>query len=86
MSSWDCEICHADTREEYYMVHDDIWERYGMDPFLCIGCLEERMGRKLTFYDFTHCLLNELDMGWRKSARLLDRLDRIPSEDTAEVQ
>ena len=35
------------------MVHDTIWSRAGMkDGFLCIGCLEARIGRKLEPSDF----------------------------------
>lgn len=59
------------------MVHDEIWERFGVDPLLCIGCLENKMGRQLDRSDFTDCPLNEVDMGWDKSARLVDRLERI---------
>lgn len=68
------------------MVRDDIWETFGADPFLCIGCLENRMGRELDGGDFSDCLLNEVDMGWVKSARLVDRLERIAqSAGTAKV-
>jgi hypothetical protein len=46
------------------MVHDDVWVAAGMKPrnpeddvgqsgFLCIGCLEKRLRRKLTPQDFT---------------------------------
>lgn len=46
-------------RHEWYMVHDDVWVSAGMERpsesgggFLCIGCLEERLGRTLTPADF----------------------------------
>jgi hypothetical protein len=38
---------------EWYMVHNDVWAKAGMqDGFLCIGCLEQRLGRPLTGADF----------------------------------
>ena len=41
---------------------------------LCIGCLEERLGRTLTRADFTDCRLNDPDKF--RSARLRSRLER----------
>ena len=53
----DCGIFTID--ENYYMVHDSIWERYGNGKgMLCIKCLEKRMHRKLTRSDFTTCPFN----------------------------
>jgi hypothetical protein len=51
------------------MVHDDVWGAAGMKPmdpdddagqsdFLCIGCLEKRLRRKLTPQDFTSDRVN----------------------------
>ena len=38
---------------EWYMVHDYLWAHAGMtDGFLCIGCLERRLGRHLQPRDF----------------------------------
>lgn len=67
------------------MVADEIWNEFGCDPLLCIGCLESRMGRELDRSDFTDCMLNEVDMGWEKSARLVDRLERINHEGATEA-
>lgn len=62
-----CEDCGVNTFDidEYYMVKDEIWfsvcdDVYGM---LCIGCLEERLGRRLTPTDFMDCKL----MDWKVS-------------------
>ena len=64
-----CVDCHTDTcptdhrRAEYYVVHDHIWKQAGMAPFggmLCIGCLEQRIGRTLNAGDFDDCELNDL--------------------------
>lgn len=39
---------------ENYLVHDDVWASAGLQPtdgFLCVECLEARLGRKLTGAD-----------------------------------
>jgi hypothetical protein len=44
-----------DDQCEVYMVRTTIWEAAGMDGLggcLCIGCLEERLGRRLKPRDF----------------------------------
>jgi hypothetical protein len=55
---------------EYYMVTVEIWKEAGMPAstadnhtefdgdFLCIGCLELRIGRRLTALDFAACAIN----------------------------
>jgi hypothetical protein len=63
-----CLDCGQDTlpagypdRAEYYMVTDAIWTEAGMiidavpeacDQYLCIACLEARIGRRLVAGDF----------------------------------
>jgi hypothetical protein len=59
-----CKDCGKDTGRrglnEYYMVSREIWttihqafeEKTG---FLCIGCLEKRLGRTLVREDFPDC-------------------------------
>jgi len=60
--------------DEYYMVHSSVWGAAGMetneayeqgltntrlpDGMLCIGCLENRLGRRLTPVDFTDAPIN----------------------------
>jgi hypothetical protein len=50
-----CMDCQYDTfRDEYYFLHEEVWlsanpKSKGM---LCIGCVEERIGRRLTPEDF----------------------------------
>ena len=44
-----------DDRCEVYMVRDSVWKAAGLEPMggcICIGCLEQRLGRKLTPKDF----------------------------------
>lgn len=61
---------------EWYMVRSEVWEaaaRHGnLARFLCIGCLETRIGRSLVANDFAPLPLNE--PGWAATKRLLDRL------------
>lgn len=67
--------------DEYYMLHDDVWldamygvtgqrDKYGM---LCIRCVENGLGRKLTPQDFTDAPLNRgiFGMSERLASRVL---------------
>jgi hypothetical protein len=46
-------------RTEYYMVHNAIWAEAKMgEGYLCIECLEQRLGRTLTARDFMHAPIN----------------------------
>ncbi len=69
----------AEGSAEWYMVKSEVWQGAGMtsrEGFLCIGCLEIRLGRFLHSGDFTISPVNSL--GWTThSARLRDRLSRI---------
>lgn len=72
----DCVWCGVDTHEihEYYMVTNKVWKRYGpANGQLCIGCLEDQMGRKLQPRDFTKVQVNT-GPDWTRSERLRDRL------------
>jgi hypothetical protein len=74
-----CVDCAVDTLAagEWYMVHDYVWEQAVISPgqpffYLCIGCLEKRLGRTLMASDFTDVPTNEIHGG--KSPRLRDRM------------
>ncbi len=74
-----CLDCKKDTYKlgEYYMVVNRVWNRANPKKkgMLCIGCLEERLGRKLHFRDFLWCPLNVINVFDSKtSERLKDRL------------
>lgn len=45
---------------EWYMVTDEVWAAAGMPHrgFLCVGCLEGRLGRELSGPDFTDAPVN----------------------------
>lgn len=52
----DCGVTVVDETGdvENYMVHADIWAEAGMDyrgGFLCLNCLEDRLGREVTGAD-----------------------------------
>ena len=69
-----CTLCDG----EYYMVHNEIWDRTGLDRgMLCIGCLEQRIGKLLTARDFTDAPINDI-FGNNGSARLMARLQGAP--------
>lgn len=62
--------CRYNSKSEWYMVHDRIWVEAGaptrdvMDEktcgcYLCIGCLEARLGRQLVADDFPDYPVNE---------------------------
>jgi hypothetical protein len=75
----DCGM-HTSAKGEWYLLRNEIWEQawpgtasdqVGEGHFLCIGCVEARLGRKLTRADFDH---PERWPSWRLSKRLQDRL------------
>lgn len=54
-----CAIC-GDEDIDYYMVKNEIWEQFGVKTrMMCIPCLEEKIGRKLTAEDFTDAPVND---------------------------
>lgn len=84
-----CHDCGINTlpvnhpnRAEYYMVTNAIWNAHGCgESYLCIGCLEVRMGRMLTAQDFSDVPLNDLTVfdtdryAWSyRTPRLVSRL------------
>ena len=85
-----CLDCGTDTLSpepgvptEYYQVHNGVWQAADAPrhAFLCVGCLESRLGRRLRRADFTDAPINDLSISrtarfawsWR-SDRLIDRL------------
>jgi hypothetical protein len=65
-----------DERSEVYIVHDHVWQKAGMEPSggcLCVGCLEQRIGRRLTPDDFADHVFNTTLPG---TTRLLERQGR----------
>lgn len=66
--------CRHAGKWEYYMVRDRLWAKAGMkkdDGYLCIGCLEKRIGRALRARDLPDLIVNIPD-AW-DTPRLLSR-------------
>lgn len=52
--------CRHKGRWEWYMVRDAIWRAVGGgEGFLCIACLEGKLGRPLNRTDFTDAPVND---------------------------
>lgn len=74
-----CQDCGHDVKQmgEMFMLKDDLWIHLvhgceqGWANMLCVGCVEERLGRKLKPWDFTNAPLNFLSP---RSLRLRNRL------------
>jgi hypothetical protein len=77
-----CADCGWDTTlGEWFMVHDDIWltaamdaDGGGLERWLCVGCLERRLGRLLNPADFKDVPLH--DRTWEQTPRLRSRMHR----------
>jgi hypothetical protein len=73
-----CIDCGVDTNEigEIYWVKRNVWARSGLsewDGYLCVGCLEQRLGRRLRLEDFlANSLINRVPMF--RSTRLKSRM------------
>lgn len=73
----DCGVDLRRIRELHYMIKSEIWLTVAKSSdFLCIGCLEKRLGRFLEKDDFTNKPVNRqsFDRAFNKSARLINRL------------
>ena len=74
---WICLDCKVDTGKigEHYFVNLDLWMKAvnSKTGMLCIGCLEKRIGRKLTPMDFPDVHINRPSTSGM-SPRLLSRI------------
>lgn len=72
-----CQDCQIDTgkNNEFYFIKTELWLSVmpTINGMLCIGCLENRLGRQLTATDFTSASINSPQHG-QKSLQLLNRL------------
>lgn len=55
LDNYICLDCGDNTfyKNEYYMVHDQVWDSVATNGMLCVECLEQRLGRLLTSKDFS---------------------------------
>lgn len=72
-----CSVCGASCRAlgERFMLHHHIWRAIAVEPegFLCVGCAEVLLGRRLVASDFLPCPLNWSGRADR-SVRLQERM------------
>jgi len=76
-----CEACRRSCRNEYYMLRPELWRKVcRFNDMLCIGCVEDRLGRMLVPTDFkleetfaramqfppSHRLKQQLGISWDK--------------------
>ena len=77
-----CIDCGLDTSstglQELYMIGDNVWKQANtgsFNGFLCVGCIETRLGRQLTRKDFRLGMTENNPEIYPKSERLLNRLN-----------
>ncbi len=73
-----CTDCGDDTGQrglkEWYMVRPSTWKEAAKNgEILCVGCLEERLGRYLIPWDFSGYSINDLEE-FQRSQRLRNRI------------
>ena len=82
LPNFKCRDCDNDYDEYSYMVHDHVWKAGGLPEYggmLCVGCLEERIGRRLCRDDFKNASLNGLtDQSLRLQDRMNERGPEVP--------
>jgi len=60
-TKWLCVDCSRNTKFEHYFVNNVVWfDLAGMpeDGMLCVRCIEQRIGRRLSKNDFTDAHIN----------------------------
>ena len=68
-----CQDC-GDLTHDGFMVHDEVWDASGAgDGYICLDCLESRLGRPLVAADFKDVPLNDIESA---SDELKERLLR----------
>lgn len=68
-----CLDCRVDTGRiyEHYMLLDEVWHTVANSVgMLCVGCVEQRLGRRLRASDFNGSYVNRL---MPQSQRLMSR-------------
>ena len=77
----DCGLDVMAAGEYGYMLVPEVWEASrGGEGFLCVGCLENRLGRRLTHRDFDPTIpLNFFP--WADSPTLADRKRGLRRDD-----
>jgi hypothetical protein len=79
-----CKDCGVDTRRtDFYMVHTWLWDKYvpedAGETFLCVLCLEKRIGRKLRKDDFGNFMTNSRKVQMSNAGPILkSRMGLVP--------
>jgi hypothetical protein len=72
-----CVGCGDDVTDEFFMIHHHLWDEYiRHGGWMCVSCVERRLGRELTRDDFILCPINVTT--FRKTDRLLARMGGEP--------
>ena len=72
-----CMDCGSDVTDEFFMIHHTLWAQYvDRKGWICVPCVEHRMGRISIRDDFILCPINVTT--FRKTARLLERMGGEP--------
>jgi hypothetical protein len=77
--------CRHKGKWEWYMVWPELWEQAGSARYLCIGCLEQRLGRRLFAEDFNP----DLPVNWLSpwnTPRLDNRLTTFMEDELVEYR
>ena len=73
-----CARCGVSTAKigEHFFLKNEVWHTAHPTErgFLCIGCIENIIGRRLNKDDFTEASINKPQRGVFQSQRLVDRL------------
>lgn len=71
-----CKECEDDViaKQEFFFVHEELREQVGLGDggMLCVECFEKRLGRELSYFDFTSTMVG--DLGLPQSEILRSRL------------
>jgi hypothetical protein len=80
-TKWLCVDCKDNTSKmkEHYFIRTALWNEAGMGEagMLCVGCLEDRIGRNLVSSDFTGAHINDPKrnaMSDRLRSRILEKV------------
>ncbi len=77
----DCLICTL-SNDEMYQLHDEVWlqAHNSFEGFLCVTCIETRLGRRLNRNDFQDVELNRNSIKYPKSDRLVRRINNLGTD------
>ena len=79
MTNHKCDDCSRNVlkmKEFSFIVNNNIWGKIGNPKFMCIECLEKRLGRKLVKKDFGWDIPMNFMGIYPRSKRLLSRMGK----------